>query len=227
MKDETREPSKYDPAPSATEKRHREQMSVQRWSLNLAFVSTALVIASVAVAIVSTDAANRAAEASIASVEEAKAARIDSSRAACVAALVQVLSISATLILEWNSTEPTDLDGGEVPIADVVVRSPEVEKELLQSTLGAWECDSPDVIPDGSQLAEGLGERIEDVFYALTLARLRDDTAEEKANCIAEAVYAISDVVNKAAEYVDNLREGESEPATFEPAYQRCRFRVE
>ncbi|WP_156401851.1 hypothetical protein [Agromyces sp. Soil535] len=131
MKDETPEPSENTRATSVTEKRHREQMSVQRWSLLLAFVSTALVVASVVVAVVSTVAANRAADANIASVEEAKAARIDSSRAACVAALVQVFSNSATLILEWNSTELTDLDGREVPITDVVVRSPEVEKELL------------------------------------------------------------------------------------------------
>ncbi|KRE23445.1 hypothetical protein ASG80_06955 [Agromyces sp. Soil535] len=68
---------------------------------------------------------------------------------------------------------------------------------------------------------------MEDVFYALTLARLRDNTAEEKAQCIADAVYAITDAVNKAAEYVDDLREGESKPATFEAAYPRCEFRVE
>jgi hypothetical protein len=183
------------------------------------FLACLTLIASTVIGAVSANFSRQAAEAALATVEEAKISRVTAQRQLCLDELVTGQTFSLVLFSTW--TNGTDFD----PASSLIPRrDAQQELTLLTGALKAATTCSTGPLPEDSGVTTSLGHSLEDLGWALFQHGLTmpKPSQQELDTCAWQALQTYIEASSAATDYLrDLLREGEADPS-FVPESTRC-----
>lgn len=197
-------------------------MDMARRSHKVTFIATTAacltLIASTAIGAVSAVSSHQAAEASLATVEEAKVARLTAQRQDCLDDLVAGQILVLALATSWSDGRAFD---AQSPIPQ---RDPQQELALTMGSLKSSGTCSVGQIPAESDLATALDDSFDDLFWAFVEygTQTPRPSQQDLDTCAVRAVEVYAESTAAAARYLaDLLKDGEADPS-FTLTRERC-----